>query len=119
MDLSYQNCLVTAVQGCTPAAESCLIQQLLIKKKINVKCLFIRFNKRCGNAIYYNDLGHHSGILENLPSIGISNEGLCIKTGPLNLQVDHRIKIVFPPRSQTIVPERIGTPSDGILHQSE
>ena len=58
-------------------------------------------------------------IIHNFP-IRISNEGLCTKTGPLNYIINIQgVQIVIPPRSPGSVPELIGTPSAGILHQSE
>ena len=35
------------------------------------------------------------------------------------LLFDQGVQIVIPPRSPASVPEPIGTPSDGILHQSD
>ena len=55
--------------------------------------------------------------------IWMSKEGLCTKTSPLStshqLPFDQGVQIIIPLRSEASVPESIGTPSDGILHQSE
>jgi hypothetical protein len=55
-------------------------------------------------------MNSHS-IIHNFP-IQISNKGLCTKNSRL-------VQIVFSPRSPASVPELIGRPSGGILHQSE